>query len=134
MARDPRKLRVFHLADAVVPDIYAATKDFPTEERYGLVAQMRRASVSIPSNIVEGCARRTTNDYLNFLNIANGSAYELGYLVTLSAKLGMMNQSRAQPLADRCDHIAASLTALIDSFPDGNQKPDQRSGTGRPKA
>jgi len=115
MPRDPRKLRVFQLADAVVPAIYAATRDFPAEERYGLVAQMRRACVSIPSNIVEGSARRTTNEYLNFLNIATGSAYELRYLVALSGRLGMMNEASAEALAQRCGVIAASLTALMNS-------------------
>lgn len=60
MPRDPRKLRVFGMADELVPLIYKATVKFPTEEKYGLVSQMRRAAVSIPSDIVEGCGRRST--------------------------------------------------------------------------
>ena len=116
MARDPRKLRVFALADTLVPDIYLTTRDFPGDERYGLVSQMRRAAESIPTNIVEGCARRGLKEYLNFLNVANGSAHELGYLVRLSTRLGLIASSTSAPLADRCDHIAASLTALIDSL------------------
>jgi four helix bundle protein len=115
MARDPRNLRVFALADDLVPDIYLVTKRFPTAERYGLVAQMRRAAVSIPANIVEGCARRTEKDYLNFLNVANGSAYELGHLIRLSQRLGFIESSVSLTLADRAEHIAASLTALIDA-------------------
>jgi len=86
MPRDPRKLRVFALADGLVPEIYGATKSFPTEERFGLVSQLRRAAVSVPANIVEGCGRRKTNDYLHFLNIATGSAYELGYLLGVIRK------------------------------------------------
>ena len=116
MARDPRKLRAFGLADALVPDIYVVTKDFPVEERYGLVAQMRRAAVSIPTNIVEGSARRTEKDYLNFLHIANGSAYELSYLIRLSHRLGFLARSTSISLSDRSEHIAASLTALIDAL------------------
>jgi four helix bundle protein len=115
MARDPRKLRAFGLADALVPDIYLVTKTFPLEERYGLVTQMRRAAVSIPTNIVEGCARRTEKDYLNFLNIANGSAHELSYLLRLSERLGYRCAAWTQ-LFDRAEHIAASLTALIQSL------------------
>ena len=118
MARDPRKLRVFVQADALVPDIYLVTKGFPSEERYGLVAQMRRAAVSIASNIVEGCARRSTKDYLNFLNIANGSAYELTYLLILSTRLGILAAPVSTPLSTRSGQIAAGLTALIHSLED----------------
>jgi four helix bundle protein len=122
VARDPRKLRVFNLADALVPDIYLVTKHFPVEERYGLVAQMRRAVVSIPCNIVEGSARRWEKEYLNFLNMSNGSAYELSYLIRLSARLGLIASQMAAELADRSDHIAASLTALIEAL-DGRDRP-----------
>lgn len=99
-----------------MPDIYKATKDFPVEERYGLVAQIRRAAVSAPTNIVEGCARRSTKDYLNFLNVANGSACELAYLLGLSARLQMLAETTASALADRSQHVAANLTALINSL------------------
>jgi four helix bundle protein len=118
MARDPRKHRAFTLADALVPDIYKATREFPVEERYGLVVQIRRAAVSTPTNIVEGCARKSTKDYLNFLNVANGSACELAYLLGLSSRPGMLATSTAQALADRSQHVAASLTALINSLED----------------
>jgi four helix bundle protein len=71
--RDHTKLRAFELADEVVLLIYPATKEFPKEEMYGLTSQMRRAAVSVPSNIVEGCARESQAEYLRFLEIAFGS-------------------------------------------------------------
>ena len=116
MPRDPRKLRVFGLADDLVPEIYQATRSFPDEEKFGLVSQMRRAAVSIAANIAEGCGRRTTADYLRFLAIATGSAYELGYLCGLSGRLDMLKRAHASTLQSRCGAIAASLTALVDSL------------------
>jgi four helix bundle protein len=123
MPRDPRKLRVFALANSLVPAIYEHTRSFPADERFGLVVQMRRAAVSIPANTVEGCGRRKTQDYLRFLSIANGSAYELGYLAGLSARLGMMAPDDADALSSQAGHIAASLTALIESLDGADDEP-----------
>src|SRR5574337_1665971 len=77
--RDHTKLRAFELADEVAVLIYRATRGFPKEEIYGLTSQMRRAAVSVPSNIVEGCARESQVEYLRFLEIAFGSLKELHY-------------------------------------------------------
>ena len=70
--RDHTKLRAFELADEVALLVYKVTAGFPKEEVYGLTSQMRRAAVSVPSNIVEGCVRDSQADYLRFLNIASG--------------------------------------------------------------
>ena len=78
--RDHTKLRAFELADEVAVLIYRATKKFPKEEVYGLTSQMRRAAVSAPSNIVEGCARESQAEYLRFLEIAFGSLRERKHL------------------------------------------------------
>ena len=116
MSRDHRKLRVFTLADRLTIDIYRATNDFPPAERYGLQAQIRRAAVSAACNIVEGSARRSTSEYVNFLNIAAGSAAEVGYLVDLSCRLGFPGEPDNQALTTDYRELAAGLQALIRSL------------------
>jgi four helix bundle protein len=76
MSRDHRKLNVFHQADELILKVYAETTTFPSDERFGLCSQVRRASISVAANIVEGCARRTTKEYLHLVKIATGSAAE----------------------------------------------------------
>ena len=89
--RDHTKLRAFELADEVAILTYQITAGFPKEEIYGLTSQMRRAAVSCPSNIVEGCARDSQADYLRFLYIAFGSLRELNYQLGLSNRLGFVD-------------------------------------------
>ena len=86
--RDHSKLRAFELADEVAISVYKLTKEFPKEEMYGLISQMRRAAVSVPSNIVEGCTRESQTEFIRFLEIAFGSLRELHYQYNLAMKLG----------------------------------------------
>jgi four helix bundle protein len=92
--RDHTKLRAFELADELAFLIYQLTSKFPREEVYGLTSQMRRAAVSIPSNIVEGCARESQSEYLRFLEIAFGSLRELHYQYGLAKRLGFMKENK----------------------------------------
>jgi four helix bundle protein len=86
--RDHTRLRAFELADQLALAVYQCTSSFPREEQFGLKSQMRRAAISIPSNIVEGCARDSSGDYIRFLDIAFGSLRELEYQASLAHRLG----------------------------------------------
>jgi len=112
MARDHRKLAVFTAADQLVIETYAISRPFPASETFGLQAQLRRAAVSVP-NIVEGSSRRTTREYLRFLNVAAGSAVEAAYLVGLSARLGLLGQADGERMKDAFEHLAARLHAIV---------------------
>ena len=116
MSRDPWKLKVFVLADDLVVRVYRATRSFPAEERFGLQAQLRRAAVSAPNNIVEGCARRSLRDYLHFVGIALGSASEVRYLVGLSQRLGFLDEADARDLATGYSELVRGLQTLIGSL------------------
>ena len=116
MSRDHRKLDAFTLADGLTLRIYAHTKDFPRTELYGLRSQLRRAAVSIPTNIVEGCARDSEGDLLRFLDIAFGSTRELNYLVDLAARLELMDAKTADELIRFGGRVAAALAALRKSY------------------
>ena len=93
MSRDYAHLRVFRSADDAVAAVYNLTRDLPVEERFGLQAQIRRAAISVATNIVEGAARRSDRDYQRFLEIALGSACEVRYLLSLSARLSLLPES-----------------------------------------
>lgn len=114
--RDHTKLRAFQLADELTLHIYQSTKQLPKDERFGLTAQIRRAAVSIPCNIVEGCARRTEADYLRFLDIAYGSARELEYQITLAFRLGYINPETNQALSKNSKEVSKVLNGLIRSI------------------
>ena len=115
VARDHRKLRVFHDAHRLTLAIYKHTKNFPKDEWYGLRAQIRKASVSIPTNIAERSVRRSTREYLNFLNIARASGAEVAYLVQLTYALDILAKSSFAILDELCQRLVPQLEALVDS-------------------
>jgi four helix bundle protein len=91
--RDHTKLKVFQRADQLLLETYHLTRSFPRTEAFGLTAQMRRAAISIASNIVEGCGRHSEADFLRFIDIATGSAKELLYQLDVACRLGLGTSS-----------------------------------------
>jgi four helix bundle protein len=128
--RDHTKLRAFQFADELACEVYKATAKFPKEEVFGMTAQMRRAAVSVPSNIVEGSARDTQAEYLRFLDIAYGSARELQYQVSLARKLDFLPERSYQQLQESCDRTTKTLNSLIRSL----RRPDEAAEGRRLKA
>jgi len=116
MSREHRKLEVFTLADDLVVEVCPVTTGFDTEERYGLKSQLRRAAIGVPATIVEGCARRTTKDYLHFVTIALGSASEVRYLLGLAARLGLLDADAVAPIRARCDELVRALQRLVSAL------------------
>src|SRR5688572_3604539 len=116
MSTDHRKLDAFTLADAMAVRVYTATTSFPSSERYGLCAQIRRAAVSAPTNVVEGCARDTDREYGRFLEIAFGSTREVVYLIDLAGRLRMLDKAVAQELILFGGRVAAALAGLRKSI------------------
>lgn len=111
--RDHTKLRAFELADDLAVATYRATASFPSDERFGLVSQMRRAAVSVASNIVEGCARNGEADYIRFLDMAHGSVRELEYQISLAGRLGLLSEEAKGPLKTRAAETAKVLNGLL---------------------
>ena len=116
MSRDHRKLEVFRMADALAERVYHATRNAPAEERYGITIQLRRAAVSVACNIVEGCARRTSREYLQFVNVAFGSASEAQYLLHLTVRLGLLSPAEGAPLCDAYLQLLRRLQKLLQAI------------------
>lgn len=108
-----RDLIVWQKFMALVTNIYQITKSFPNNETYGLVSQIRRCAVSIPSNIAEGYGRNSTNDYTRFLNISTGSLYELQTQLGISLNLQYLEKSDFDKLYESSREIERMITSLI---------------------
>ena len=118
--RDHTQLRAFELADEVVMLVYRTTAGFPKEELFGLTSQIRRAAVSVPSNLVEGCARDSEAEYLRFLNIAFGSLRELHYQLNLSNRLGFLRNEDLLILDPKVVETEKVLNGLIRAVRDNS--------------
>ena len=107
-----RKLHAWEQGMGLVEQCYQATQKFPDQERYGLTSQIRRAAVSIPSNIAEGHCRRTTKAYLNHVSIALGSQGELETLLELGFRLGFIAATGNAELQSACASVGKLLNGL----------------------
>ena len=117
-----KDLKVWNKAMDLTTMVYDALKTFPPKEEYGLSSQMRRSSVSIPSNIAEGYGRNSTLDYCRFLQIALGSAYELETQVELARRLDYVDNDTANKLATQLTEVGRMLNSLINKIkPDKNK-------------
>ncbi|UII77485.1 four helix bundle protein [Flagellimonas sp. HMM57] len=108
-----KNYKVWQRSHNLVLKIYKITEQYPKSEQFGLVSQMNRASVSIPTNIAEGCGRETQKELIRFLYISSGSAHELDYLILVSKELGLINPKKAEDLLVEIDEIKKMLAALI---------------------
>ena len=111
--RNYKNIKAYQLADALAVEIYKITKQFPKEELYGLVSQLRRAVVSIPTNIAEGASRQHEKDYVHFLYIARGSAAEVEYLTDLACRLGYVGEPDHKRISVSVGEVARTLFGLI---------------------
>jgi four helix bundle protein len=101
--------------------VYRTTKSFPTDERFGLIQQLRRAATSVPANIAEGRGRGTYRDYRQYLLIARGSLFELGTHIEVARQLDYISSEVARGLDEQIESVLRPLAGLIQSL--GNTKP-----------
>ena len=110
-----KKLDVWKISVELVKEIYLVTNQFPSEEKFGLVSQLRRAAVSIPSNISEGSSRKTKPDRTRFFEIARSSLVEIDTQIELSRQLGYLNEKDISTLEELANRTFAMLSNLIKS-------------------
>ena len=120
MNRKHHNLKSWQRAIDLVNDIYLETKNFPKQELYVLNAQMRRAVISIPSNIAEGAARNSDREFIQYLTIARGSLSELETQVLISKKLGYLQDETH--LIKKIDDIFGLINGLINSIKQRNEE------------
>ena len=123
MLKNYKELKVWQRSYQLCLEIYKITKRFPNEEKYGLTSQIRRAAVSVPSNISEGYGRKTTPEYIRFLYIAYGSNCEMETQILLSGDLGYIETDKLENLQERMGEVERMLKALIKSLEKKHSNP-----------
>ena len=116
-----KDLEVWMEARKLVNSLYILTKGYPKEEQYGLISQIRTCAISIPSNIAEGCGRRTSTDTIQFLHIARGSLYELETQLFLSLDQSYINKNDMESLLNQIILCKKLLNGFINYFKNNKQ-------------
>lgn len=111
--RNFRNIAVWEKGIELVKKIYSITNDFPESEKFGLISQMRRAAVSIPSNISEGASRNSEKDFKRFMEIAVGSAFELETQLIVSKELNFIQDGEFNPLLNEIQEVQKMLNGFI---------------------
>ncbi|MDX9882467.1 MAG: four helix bundle protein [Prolixibacteraceae bacterium] len=107
-----KELKVWQQSVDLVVDIYQLTRQFPSEEMYGITSQIRRSSISIPSNIAEGAGRIKPGDFNHFLNIARGSSNELETQLIIAERLNFIDKNETREIFIKIDEIQRMITGL----------------------
>jgi four helix bundle protein len=123
MARSYRELLVWQKAKALAVQVYRNTEQFPKAETYGLTSQIRRAAVSVASNIAEGQGRLTSGEFLHFLGQARGSLLELDTQLAIALDLGYLKADRHEVLDHEAYQVLGLLNRLIESLRKGRNQP-----------
>lgn len=121
--RTHKDLDAWKLSIEFVTEVYKITRAFPKEELFGLSIQLRRAAVSIPSNIAEGAARQTTKEFIQFLHVALGSQQEVDTQLLVAKNLGFIGIKEYEELIVRIDKIGKMLNGLIKYLKEKNSSP-----------
>jgi four helix bundle protein len=111
--RDFKGLKVWEKAHQLVKEIYVVTRNFPDDERFGLTSQLRRAAVSIPSNVAEGCGRESQREFARFLSISAGSSSEVEYQLLLAFDINYLEQEQYLQLNNNIIEIKRMLNSFI---------------------
>lgn len=111
--RNYEELKVYQMSETLVVEVYKSTQTFPSEERFGLTAHLRKTALSIPSNIAEGSGRNGDREYYNFLNIAIGSANELECQLQIAYRLDYLTEHSLNTLKDTVIQIRKMLFAIM---------------------
>ena len=114
--RSYRDLSVWRDGMALAADCYRLTRDFPKDELFGMTSQIRRAAASIPANIAEGHGRESTQTFIQFLRVAQGSLKELETHLLLSEQVQISSADAVRPLLEACDSLGRRIRALIRSL------------------
>jgi four helix bundle protein len=130
--KDYRQLKVWQKGIEIVDRVYTLTDNFPREELYGLTTQMRRAGVSIPSNIAEGFVRGSSREYRHFLYISLGSCAELDTQSVIANRRRYITNDELNDLAEDLDHEARMLTSLINRVDQANTSDERRVTSDEP--